>query len=120
MDHAVHVLDGPGDLDDCGRVQGRAEAPEDGRRQHRVGGAGLVFEREEAEAPGGAGALPHDRVTRRAHEAPVGHVAQPRCRQHAAPVEIGPQVLQQVRTQGEAAAAVVRQRGLDVAHLGQR
>ena len=74
----------PRDLDQRRGVERDAKAPELLRREHRVRGAGLVFDGEEADAVRGAGSLAHDHVARGAHPATVRDVAQRGRGEHAA------------------------------------
>jgi hypothetical protein len=120
VDHAIDVLERPRHLDERRAVQRHAEAAEHARGQDGIARAGLVLEREEAEALRRARPLAHDAVPGRAHVAAVGQLAQVGRAQHAAPRELRAEVAHHVRARGDAAAAVVGERALDGSHLRQR
>ena len=71
VDHLFDPLHRPCDLEDRGGVKRVPEAAELVRHQHAVGRTRLVFQRDEADASGGSGALADDHVARDADPLPM-------------------------------------------------
>ncbi len=95
-------------------------ALEDIGRKDDVGDAGFIFEREEDEALGGAGALPGDDAAGDADRAIVAAAQQVVCRENAFAAQGRAMIGHGMRAGGEAGAGVVGGEALVGGHLPER
>ena len=113
MEDTFDALEGAGDLEKRSLMQGHTKTPREIRGQDRVREAGLVFERDEAEALGGARTLANDGMARRADVGAVRDLLEPGSGKDAPIVETGAQVLHEMDPGGQSRQAIVRQGLLD-------
>ena len=120
VDHPLDVLHRAGDLEQRRRMELAAQPRVVVRHQHPVRRAGLVLERDEAEALRGARALAHDHVAGDANEAAVARAADLGRRRHALLAESLPEMGHHVRSGRDAGGPVVGERRLDRRQRQQR
>ena len=132
MDHAGRVLQLSGHADQPGAEHDRAISFEHRRPHDGIGNGGLVFQRHEDDALGGARPLPHQHQAGDGDASARSHAGELLVAHDAAPVELAAQERHRMRLQRQMQMPIVldhllaephrRQRGigLDLRHLDAR